>query len=237
MPTKNQGKMVNSATISPVINDTRNISDEKLKENRSKFQNNEIKSLFCYGDANIRKMIWSLKTDSKFFKSSDGVDLTGALIKEISSNTMIICAPSSSFWQNRKNFDHMHVFIKNFVKRLRWNNNNITYVPQAITPRLNKKPQKVLNKQERQNQTIGAYDLSNYLKYHLRQRLLKKTTSTKNSPLFTTNHSAEILIIDDVKTTGSTLIECRKTVEKYINSLSLEDDKVKIGCLTLAYEA
>jgi len=125
----------------------------------------------------------------------------------------------------------MHILIKSLVKKLR-QNNNISYIPHAIIPRLNKNLQKELNKRERQNQTIGAYSLSNYFKYHLRQRLLEKTIL-----------AFEILIIDDVKTTGSTLIECRDTVERYVNSLSSENNKadttklLSIRCLTIAYEA
>jgi predicted amidophosphoribosyltransferase len=176
-----------------------------------KLSKHETKSMFCYGNEDIKKMIWSLKTDPRFYKSEDGKNLIESVRKEIQSDTktVVVCVPSSSFWQNKKSFDHMHVFMKNCVK-------NMKYIPYAIVPKLNKDLQKGLNKKDRQAQTSGAYELSNYFKYFLK----------------TINGEWYILIVDDVKTTGSTLNACAGTVEDY-----LEKQDVNIKCLAITYEA
>ncbi len=231
-----------------------------------------VRSIFCYGNEDIKKMIWSLKTDRRFFDSENGKKLMERLWNEIQNNkgeggvggvaskTIIICAPSSSFWQSRKNFDHMHVSMKACVKNWRsvikpaqvpvstqmptmWPttapilNTEVKYVPYSIIPKLNKSLQKGLNKKDRQKQSSGAYGLSNYFKHFLRYHFFNKN---KRSAIPNWN----ILIIDDVKTTGSTLNECSHIVENYIEGLldkygfiSQQQTKIIIKCLTIAYEA
>lgn len=202
----------------------------------------EIKSMFLYGNEEIKKIIWSLKTNSMFYNSENGNKLMESVRKEIQNKdyemqkTIVICAPSSSFWQNKKGFDHMHIFMKACLKNWRKNSSTILtkstqhihYIPYAIVPKLNKSLQKALNKKDRQKQTLGAYGLSNYFKFFLR----------------TNKELCNILILDDVKTTGSTLNECSEVVEDYLNYLLdkqkinlSQKEQITIRCLTIAYEA
>lgn len=233
----------------------------------SKQANNKIKSLFCYGNEDIKKIIWSLKTDQSFFESENGKRLIVRLWDEVQNKecvdtnlvavdgtggdltstnlvkTIIICVPSSSFWQSKKSFDHMHVFmkacVKNWKSRLKLAKAEMVpkYIPYSIIPRLNKDLQKGLNKKDREKQSLGAYELSNYFKLFLKYNFFNKNKRYKVKNL-------RILIIDDVKTTGSTLIECSNTVENYIKGLlnkhgleSLWQINVVVNCLTIAYEA
>ena len=209
----------------------------------------KIKSLFCYGNEETKKMIWSLKTNPRFYNSEDGEKLIKFIGQEIqiNENTIVICAPSSSFWQNKKNFDHMNVFMKKCIRNLRSNSSSylvehVGYIPYAIVPRLSKGLQKGLNKIERKKQTLGAYGLSNYFKYLLKYWVFnnKKIMTIKDGSYAIFN----ILIIDDVKTTGSTLLECAHIVDDYLNSLFsgqknnlVERNNIHIKCLTVAYEA
>jgi predicted amidophosphoribosyltransferase len=231
-------------------------------------KNNSIKSLFCYGNTDIKKIIWSLKTKKDFYKSPESLDLMRILHKQIDLgtankdhqiNTILLCAPSSSFWQNKKSYDHMHVFIRYFTKQVTKFNklvdfegnklkttNKINYIPHAIIPSLHKDSQKNLNKEERQKQTKNAYKLSNYFKYYLKQIIRRVNQNTFNDEIEITNTSTStnnklsyrLLIIDDVKTTGSTLIECENTIRAYLEDIPLLDPQCfSIDCLTIAYEA
>ena len=82
-----------------------------------------------------------------------------------------------------------------------------------------------MDKKERQAQSEGAYELSNYLKYFLRNMAIKNIDADGLS----------ILIVDDVKTTGSTLIECMKTIENYISLFYYK--KINVEGMTISYEA
>lgn len=240
---------------------------------------NQIKSLYCYGDEQIRKVIWSIKQNPEFCKEKEGPgiriikDVTGWIEREAgvdrgvttidtsdtvdaATYTLIVCAPSSSFWQNRKSFDHMHVFMKACAKYWGKNNDEFRYIPYAIIPRLNKSSQKGLNKEERQKQTLGAYELSNYFRYFLKVRLSRQM-KVFSAKVEATAPALKIVIIDDVKTTGSTLHECANVIENYLeevlakrntkNTLAIDEDnnrhedraipKISINCLTIAYEA
>lgn len=228
---------------------------------------NQIKSLYCYGNEQIRKVIWSIKQNPEFCKEREGPGIR--IIKDVTSwiereagvvrgvatidtadtatNTLIVCAPSSSFWQNRKSFDHMHVFMKACAKYWGKNNDEFRYIPYAIIPRLNKSSQKGLNKEERQKQTLGAYELSNYFRYFLKVRLYRQM-KVLSARVEATAPALKIVIIDDVKTTGSTLRECANVIENYLEEV-LADKNIKggpnnkpvpdiyINCLTIAYEA
>ena len=184
----------------------------------------EIKSLLCYGVENVKKAIWSLKTDKDFYKSEAGVKIAKILENEITKESgltekVVVCVPSSSFWQNKKKFDHMHILLKNIAKD---NKQVFNYISYAIIPRLHKDLQKGLNKKQRQDQTISSFELSGYFKKVLKNKFL------------------EIIIIDDVKTTGATLNECAETIQRYLVKEKIDeqiDEKMKIRCLTIAYEA
>ena len=113
-------------------------------------------------------------------------------------------------------------------------------------PSLHKDSQKNLNKEERQKQTKNAYKLSNYFKYYLKQIIRRVNQNTFNDEIEITNTSTStnnnlsyrLLIIDDVKTTGSTLIECENTIRAYLEDIPLLDPQCfSIDCLTIAYEA
>ena len=221
-------------------------------DDRTDGQKDEIKSLFCYGDEKNKKMIWKLKTDPKFCVSDDGKNLMKRLSGEISGRDaerwevsqevawpkvrhapIIIAPPSSSYWQSKKGFDHMHVFMKKISKTYGYK-----YIPHAIIPKLAKGSQKLLNKKERQDQSCGAYTLSNYFKYFLKTALKAKATLTSATAEAAEAQVFEILIIDDVKTTGSTVIECIKTVERYVSLGHLSsENNVNVSGMTIAYEA
>lgn len=191
----------------------------------------DIKSLFCYGNEKVKKMIWSLKTNPRFCNTENGEKLIKIIRREIQNKEdcsgkkiIVVCAPSSSFWQNKKDFDHMHSLMKAVFKGWHPLSINPRYIPYAIIPHLNKDSQKILNKKERQEQSRDAYALSGYFKY-----LLRKDISKDNSVV-------SILVIDDVKTTGSTVNECIRTIEKHAKKYSSEVTLNANG-LTIAYEA
>lgn len=60
----------------------------------------KTESLFCYGDANVKKMIWAMKTDPKFYKSADGKKLMKTLQEkyvQAHMNTEISHAPAVNY--------------------------------------------------------------------------------------------------------------------------------------------
>ena len=191
---------------------------------------NIIKSLFCYRDENVKKTIWAMKTDKEHLKSEEGKNTLNSfykfLIEEIRSREkeeadgktifIIVSPPSTSYWQNKKIFDHMNIFLKKLVKDNRGNGfPKIIHIANAIVPNLVKKTQKILSKKDREINSIGAYRLSNYFKYKI--KTLKES-------------SIKVIIIDDISTTGLTLDACSKV----IRDMMQEEDKIM--CLSICYE-
>lgn len=175
--------------------------DNKLEEIKAKQDKNEIKSLFCYEDSEIKKIIWSLKKNEGFYKTKDGLKIIEIIKRESKAYDLIVSIPSSSYWQNFKNFDHMHKILRKIPN----------YIPYSIVPRLHKQEQKKLNKMERINQIYKSYRLSFRFRYLIKNK-----------------NNLNILIIDDLRTTGLTLHEAYSTIKSFTQS--------KVNCLTIAYE-
>ncbi len=198
-------------------NDEKVENSEKFRKDKEKQQKNEIKSLFSYEEGEIKRIIWALKKNENFYKTEDGVKIIDIIKRESRNYDAIISVPSSSYWQSLKKFDHMHKILRKVPN----------YIPYAIVPRLHKSEQKKLNKMERINQIYKSYRLSLRFKY-----LIKNSTSKNYGDSNSAN--LNILIVDDLRTTGLTLHEAYSTIKSFA---SCGPNHVKVKCLTIAYEA
>lgn len=209
-------------------------------------------TFFNYREQTIKNIINKIKNDKDFLKlskSSEAKTLINQLLRQICKieedfarsksdssianiRLIIVTVPSTSYWMSKKNFDHMHILIKQLIK---FSKSKINYIPFALVPRVSKGSQKRLTKEQRIIISKEAYTLSLFFR-----KILK-------------DGDCNIIIIDDIHTTGSTIKSCASTISNYVDLINRQEKNkqsknkngneasgkirmVNIKSLTIAYE-
>ncbi|GAB6169243.1 ComF family protein [Clostridium carnis] len=173
--------------------------------------NNKIKRItdntgiisYAHYGGTIKKLILAFKYKKNFYAGEILSDYLCKLIKENKIEADIIFyVPISKESLKIRGFNQCEVMAKNISKKF-----NIPISKGLIKVRKTKE-QKTLSKEERAENVIGAFDIKN-----------PKDVKDKN-----------IILIDDVVTTGETLKECEKILKKYeactINILTVSKSNI-----------
>lgn len=165
---------------------------------RSEITNQEEISYGFYGGI-LKELVLSFKYKKNFVAGEVLADLFIEIIREQNINADYICyIPMSKKAEKKRGFNQCEVIAKNVSEYIDIPINN------SIIKNKYTKEQKKLSKEQRILNVKGAFSIK------------------RKSNLY----GKDIILIDDVTTTGATLTECRKVLKKYgVN---------KIICLTIA---
>lgn len=181
--------------------------------------------VFKYEDF-IRNKILNYKFSEKsyYYKTFVKILLNNKKICEIlKSYDIIVPVPIHNKRRKERGYNQTELIAKEIVKELKqkehlnnWQKQRTSYSNKSLQyldvlhKKINTKPQSTLNKKNRIENTKNVYELKNRTKPDDIKLLENKN----------------ILIFDDIYTTGSTVNECAKVIEKFnVN---------KIGILTIA---
>lgn len=173
---------------------------DDYRNNKEKFFDEHL-YIFVYSGI-IRNTILNYKFNNKSYIYKT---ITKFLLKNekfveiIKSYDIIIPVPLSKKRMKERGYNQSELIAKEISKTL-----NIALNKRGLIKKQNTVAQSTLNKEERQQNSKGAYSL----------RYQKKIQSKK------------VLIVDDIYTTGSTVNECSKII--------LKANPEKIGILTIA---
>ena len=149
-------------------------------------QQEEIMAYGYYGGV-LKKLILNLKYHKSFIAGKVLADLLCQIIIEKKLSIDCICyVPISKDSLKKRGFNQCSVLAKNI--------SSILDIPviDCLVKIKETKEQKLLGKEERVKNILGAFEIKN------KEKLFKKN----------------ILLIDDVYTTGATINECKKNIEK-----------------------
>lgn len=149
-------------------------------------QQEEIMAYGYYGGV-LKKLILNLKYHKSFIAGKVLADLLCQIIIEKELSIDFICyVPISKASLKKRGFNQCSVLAKNI--------SSILDIPviDCLVKIKETKEQKLLGKEERVKNILGAFEVKN------KEKLFKKN----------------ILLIDDVYTTGATINECKKNIEK-----------------------
>ena len=149
-------------------------------------QQEEIMAYGYYGGV-LKKLILNLKYHKSFIAGKVLADLLCQIIIEKKLSIDCICyVPISKDSLKKRGFNQCSVLAKNI--------SSILDIPviDCLVKIKETKEQKLLGKEERVKNILGAFEVKN------KEKLFKKN----------------ILLIDDVYTTGATINECKKNIEK-----------------------
>ena len=149
-------------------------------------QQEEIMAYGYYGGV-LKKLILNLKYHKSFIAGKVLADLLCKIIIEKELSIDFICyVPISKASLKKRGFNQCSVLAKNI--------SSILDIPviDCLVKIKETKEQKLLGKEERVKNILGAFEVKN------KEKLFKKN----------------ILLIDDVYTTGATINECKKNIEK-----------------------
>ena len=149
-------------------------------------QQEEIMAYGYYGGV-LKKLILNLKYHKSFIAGKVLADLLCQIIIEKKLSIDCICyVPISKDSLKKRGFNQCSVLAKNISSIL-----DIPVIDCLVKVKETKE-QKLLGKEERMKNILDAFEIKN------KEKLLKKN----------------ILLIDDVYTTGATINECKKNIEK-----------------------
>ena len=149
-------------------------------------QQEEIMAYGYYGGV-LKKLILNLKYHKSFIAGKVLADLLCQIIIEKKLSIDCICyVPISKDSLKKRGFNQCSVLAKNI--------SSILDIPviDCLVKIKETKEQKLLGKEERMKNILDAFEIKN------KEKLFKKN----------------ILLIDDVYTTGATINECKKNIEK-----------------------
>ena len=149
-------------------------------------QQEEIMAYGYYGGV-LKKLILNLKYHKSFIAGKVLADLLCQIIIEKKLSIDCICyVPISKDSLKKRGFNQCSVLAKNISSIL-----DIPVIDCLVKVK-DTKEQKLLGKEERMKNILDAFEIKN------KEKLFKKN----------------ILLIDDVYTTGATINECKKNIEK-----------------------
>lgn len=149
-------------------------------------QQEEIMAYGYYGGV-LKKLILNLKYHKSFIAGKVLADLLCQIIIEKKLSIDCICyVPISKDSLKKRGFNQCSVLAKNISSIL-----DIPVIDCLVKVKETKE-QKLLGKEERMKNILDAFEIKN------KEKLFKKN----------------ILLIDDVYTTGATINECKKSIEK-----------------------
>ena len=149
-------------------------------------QQEEIMAYGYYGGV-LKKLILNLKYHKSFIAGKVLADLLCQIIIEKKLSIDCICyVPISKYSLKKRGFNQCSVLAKNISSIL-----DIPVIDCLVKVKETKE-QKLLGKEERMKNILDAFEIKN------KEKLFKKN----------------ILLIDDVYTTGATINECKKNIEK-----------------------
>ena len=149
-------------------------------------QQEEIMAYGYYGGV-LKKLILNLKYHKSFIAGKVLADLLCQIIIEKKLSIDCICyVPISKDSLKKRGFNQCSVLAKNISSIL-----DIPVIDFLVKVKETKE-QKLLGKEERMKNILDAFEIKN------KEKLFKKN----------------ILLIDDVYTTGATINECKKNIEK-----------------------
>ena len=149
-------------------------------------QQEEIMAYWYYGGV-LKKLILNLKYHKSFIAGKVLADLLCQIIIEKKLSIDCICyVPISKDSLKKRGFNQCSVLAKNISSIL-----DIPVIDCLVKVKETKE-QKLLGKEERMKNILDAFEIKN------KEKLFKKN----------------ILLIDDVYTTGATINECKKNIEK-----------------------
>ena len=149
-------------------------------------QQEEIMAYGYYGGV-LKKLILNLKYHKSFIAGKVLADLLCLIIIEKKLSIDCICyVPISKDSLKKRGFNQCSVLAKNISSIL-----DIPVIDCLVKVKETKE-QKLLGKEERMKNILDAFEIKN------KEKLFKKN----------------ILLIDDVYTTGATINECKKNIEK-----------------------
>ena len=158
-------------------------------------------SIFKY-EGMVRKLILNYKFNEKSYMYMTFVNLLlkdKKIFENIKNYDTIIPVPISKKRQKERGYNQCELIAKEIAKKIK-----LEYRNNCLIKTKNIIEQNKLNKEEREKNIIGVYNLEN-------GQLLE---------------NKKILLIDDIYTTGSTVNECSKILRKA--------NPNKIGILTIA---
>lgn len=156
-------------------------------------------SLFAYKTPEVREYIWQIKyTDNKIITKSAGELLSEEILSfiedspfSVGAQFLLVAIPASKNHLKEKGFNQTHELCKEITKMT--GPHILTYIPGILTKVRETTPQaSTPNKNMRMQNLIGAFGI---------HPLYKTRVADKN-----------IIVIDDVLTTGSTLKEARRAL-------------------------
>lgn len=163
------------------------ICDECLKKIKRVETQDKILTYGFYG-GNLKKLILQMKYNKSFTAAKI---LSGLLIDLIEENNIkadIICyVPMSKSSKVKRGFNQCEVLAENISREIG------IPLSKALIKVKNTREQKTLSKEERMKNIQGAFGVRDNLGINDRS----------------------IILIDDVVTTGATIIECEKILKKY----------------------
>lgn len=153
---------------------------------------NDIYSLFAYGDERVKHLVWEIK----YYRNQKITNAVGSLLasrirsmlKDDQEKYFLVPIPLTSKRLKERGFNHTELIARSIMKHLPENFKLATNILQKIkhTP----KQSSIENREDRFHNLTGAFVVQN-----------SELVKDKN-----------IIVIDDVTTTGATILEVKKVL-------------------------